>query len=152
MKTRIAKYHDALQVVQYLRKNHEATGWGRIPFEVKRVRNMVVHLIRTSGMDVILAYDKAGAIRGLVLAQVDVFFWNGKVKYATDVHHISTGGGMACLRRFVSWGREQDCECVITAIATTSPRAEEFYMKMGFERRGGALVHWLNDIAEEAAA
>lgn len=154
MKTHIATYKDALPIVRYLRKTHATTGWDWVPFDEKRVRNMVVDMIRSQGADVIVAHDEEGRIRGVVLAQTDLFFWSGKTKYATDVHHISTGGGMSCFKRFIKWARDHDCACVITAVATEDERAERLYQRMGFKRKGNALVYRFDTeaLTEEEAA
>ena len=151
MKTRIATYKDALPIVRYLRKTHSLTGWDWVPFDEKRVRNMVVDMIRSQGGDVIFAYNEDNRITGVLLAQIDLFFWSGKTKYATDVHTIGTGGALHCMRRFVQWAKDQDCVCVVSAVATESERAEKLYTRMGFKRQGNALVYRFDEEQEQAA-
>jgi len=151
MKTRIAQYQDVMRVVRYLRKTHAMTGWDWVPFDEKRVRNMVTYLVRTRGSDVIMAVNDAKQIKGALLAQTDLFFWSGKAKYASSVHTVGTGGGLHCLRRFIKWADDEGCDCIVESVATDIARAEKVYERLGFKRQGNALVYRFNEEQEEAA-
>ena len=54
------------------------------------------------------------------------------------------------MARFIEWAREHGCDCIVSAVATESEKAEALYLRMGFERQGNALVHRLE--SEERAA
>lgn len=151
MRTTIASYQDVMRIVRYLRKTHAMTGWDWVPFDEKRVRNMVTYLIRTQGCDVIMALNQDRNIKGVLLAQTDLFFWSGKAKYASSVHLIGTGGAFHCLRRFISWAEAQGCNCIVESVATEVERAEKVYQRLGFKRQGNALVYRFDKAQEEAA-
>ena len=151
MRTRAAKYADVSAVIKYLKGQHEATGWGMIPVNDKVLRTSVVSLIRTQDICDVLIAEEGGEIRGILLVQMDNFFW-AKTPYASDVHFIATGGGPALLNKFKDWAQRRKCNCIIMAVATTDARAEMFLEVSGFERRGGALVCWLEQPAQEKAA
>ena len=107
-------------------------------------------MIRTQDIVDVLIAEEDGQIKGVLLAQMDHFFWS-KEPYASDVHFIATGGGPALLNKFKDWAARKRCKCIIMAVATDDPRAELFLKVSGFERRGGALVCWLDKPQEKAA-
>ena len=151
MRTREAKYADVGPVFKYLKANHEATGWDIIPINDKTLRISIVSMIRTQEIADVLIAEEDGEIRGVLLATMDNFFW-AKEPYASDVHFIATGGGPALLNKFKDWAQRRKCKCIVMAIATMDSRAEMFLKVSGFERRGGALVCWLDKPAQEQAA
>jgi hypothetical protein len=152
MRTRIAKYKDLSAVCRYLTAMHERTGWDFVPINPKVLRESVVNMIRTQHLvDVLVAEDDDGNVRGVLLASVDRFFWS-KAHYASDVHFIADGGGASLLTAFKDWAHRRQCTCIVMAVATDDPRAEMFLEAGGFERRGGAMVCFLTDRPEEKAA
>ena len=151
MRTREAKYGDVGRVFKYLSDQHESTGWGSIPINPKTLRTAIVSLIRTQDICDVLIAEEDGEVKGVMLVQMDNFFW-AKEPYASDVHFIATGGGVALLNKFKDWAQRRKCKCIVMAVATDDPRAELFLKASGFERRGGALVCWLDKPAQEIAA
>lgn len=151
MRTRYAKYEDLHRVLSYLKRQHEATDWGTIPFDVELVKRNLVGMIRTQDVfEVIIAEDKEKNIRGVLLACTDQYFWN-KQRYASDLHFVASGGGAHVLNRFIRWAEERGCGSVIMAVATSDRRAEKLYERVGFQRVGGAMVRWLQEGKEQAA-
>ena len=151
MRTREAKYADVSKVFNYLKAQHDSTGWGMIPINDKTLRTSIVSLVRTQDIADVLIAEEDGKVRGVMLVQMDNFFW-AKEPYASDVHFIATGGGPALLNKFKDWAQRRKCKCIVMAVATHDARAEMFLKVSGFERRGGALVCWLDKPAQEKAA
>lgn len=151
MRTRVANYADVAKVFKYLKSHHESTGWGNIPINDKVLRTSIVALVRTQDVCDVLIAEEDGRVKGVLLAQMDSFFWS-REPYASDIHFIATGGGPALLNLFKEWAEKRKCKCIVMAVATDDPRAELFLKVSGFKRRGGALVCWLDEPAQEIAA
>ena len=105
MATRLAKYGDVKKLTLFCRQHHDKNDWNFLPFSSTKVRESIVEMIRTDGMDVILSCDdESGEIQGMLLAGLDQFFMN-KQWYATDVHFVADKGGRELLRAFFKWSR-----------------------------------------------
>jgi hypothetical protein len=152
METRIANYADVAKVVKFAKKHHKALEWNVLPFSSQRVKENLCTMIRTEGMDVLIA-EKDGEIKALLLAGLDQFFMN-KMIYATDVHFVADSGGYALLRKFFSWAREHNAKACIMGIATADPldRIASFYEASGMVRIGSTWVKWLDENLQEQAA
>lgn len=152
MRTFAAKYQDVPDVVRYLREQHDGTGWEFVPVETKVLRETVTAMVRTQDIaDVLVAKDKEGKIRGVLLASIDRFLW-AKKHYASSCHFVAAGGGPSLLRTFKDWAQRRKCVCIIEAVATDDPRATAFLEAGGFKRIGGALVCYLADQPQEEVA
>lgn len=153
MQVELARYGDVKALAQFCRRHHEKNDWNFLPFSTTKVRESLVEMIRTDGMDVIVARDdESGEICGMLLAGLDQFFMN-KQWYATDVHFVADRGGRAILRRFFQWAQEHGAKMVVMGIATDDPdgRIAGFYKAMGMEQLGAAWVKRFHVEQEQAA-
>lgn len=153
MEVRTATYQDLNPLVAFAKARHDASDWAVLPFSPTKVRNNIVTMIRTEGMDVLLAEDE-GEICGMLLAGIDQFFFNN-MTYATDVHFVAERGGFQILRAFFRWAEERGCRAVIMSVANSDPegRVAKFYESCGMQSVGNAFVRWLGqEPAEEQVA
>lgn len=146
MKVFRARYEDVLPLLHFCVKMHKVSGWDWIPMDKDVMRKNLVTVIRTQGMEALVAKDREGIIHGVLLASTDRMFF-GKTTYATDIHFMARKGGLHLLRAFERWSVEQKAAVIIMSIATADPnkRIERFYEKAGFERIGTAFIKRLEN-------
>lgn len=141
MIVRLARFDDITNMVIFGRQQHEKSALGHLPFSPAAFRKSLHEIIRGGNGDVLLAINKAGEIRGLLIAWHEALLWT-KAKVATDIHFVAEQGGDMLLRAFRKWALERGCSQMF--IGTMSDKhigpRNAFRIKRFFERMGLTAV------------
>ena len=152
MKALVGNYGDIAQATRLCKVLHADSSWTALEFNAQHVRKQLMNIVRTDGMDMLLAKDDDGVIQGVLLATVDQFFIC-KQRYATDIHFMCRRGGIQLLAEFKRWAREHGARKIIMGIANDDPnnRIARFYEMAGMQNIGDAWVMDIEELQEMAA-
>jgi predicted GNAT superfamily acetyltransferase len=148
---RVATYADLARLVKLCKRQHEKNDWNFLPFSSAKVKENLVTMIRTPGMEVLVA-EQDGELCGLLLAGLDQFFMNNQW-YATDVHFVADRGGRELLKLFFRWAQQHGAKACVMGVATADPegRIARFYAACGMQQVGTAWVKRFDTAQEQAA-
>jgi len=140
MTTRTATCNDTKKIVDFLKEYHEnESNLSDIPFDRGTMTKVIDYYI---GMPkhVILVYDKAGDITGVLAGSIEPFMFNEKRKWSTDLLNVSHSGGIWLLKRFIEWSKMHKVDRIFMGISTGMARSEALYEAVGLTRVGGFYV------------
>ncbi len=147
MKVSIGNYSHVNAVVKFAAVQHEKSSWNDVPFSAALLRRNLARIIRTDGMDILLAQDAEGNVCGVLLAMADQMV-TSKTVYATDAHFACEAGGVQLLAEFKRWSREQGAKFIVMGIGNLDAQGStaRFYELSGMHQRGDA---WVMDLREQ---
>jgi len=124
-------------MVIFARTQHEKSSFAHIEFNSALFRKSLRELIRGANGDILLAINKAGEIRGLLMAWHESLTWTHRM-IATDLHFVAEQGGDMLLRAFVRWAKAKGCTEIGmgTFNRMNEERIEKLYNRIGFETIG----------------
>ncbi len=137
MKVRLARFDDITPLVIFAKTQHTKSSFNRLVFNAALFRKSLRDIIRGGNGDVLIAVNKKGQIRGMLLAWHEALTWTHR-KYATDLHFVAEQGGDMLLRAFKKWAIERDC-CEVglgTFNGKDEDRIETLFNRLGFETVG----------------
>lgn len=137
MKIRTAKFNDITAIVIFGGTQHGKSSFKDLAFNRQLLRKNLREIIKGGNGDILLAVNKSGQIRGLLIAWHEPLLWN-KRPYATDLHTVAEQGGDILIRAFKKWAIERNC-CEIgmgTFNGKDEDRIEKLYNRLGFETVG----------------
>ena len=145
MQVRLAKFNDITPLVIFARKQHAKSTFNALEFSPALSRRNLREIIRGRNGDVLMAVNKAGEVRGMLLAWHESLVWTNRM-YATDLNFVAEQGGDMLLRAFKKWAKERGC-CEIgigTFNGQDEERIETLYNRLGFKTVGKTYRMELN--------
>jgi hypothetical protein len=146
VEVRKANFQDITPLVIFGKSQHAKSTFRDLAFNAAFFRRNLRELIRNDNGDALIAVNKEGHIRGLLLAWHEPLLWN-RVPYATDLHFVAEQGGDMLLRAFMKWAKKRGC--VEIGIGTfnggeNEQRIEILYNRLGFKTVGKTYRMELN--------
>ena len=137
MRVKIAKYDDITATVIFAKSQHAKSTFKDLAFNASLFRKSLREIIKSGNGDILLAVNRSGGIRGILMAWHEQMTWNRR-PYATDLHFVAEQGGDLLLRKFKEWAIERGC-CEIglgTFNGVDEDRIEKLFNRIGFKTVG----------------
>jgi len=124
-------------MVIFARSQHAKSSFSEIDFNARLFRKSLGTLIRGQNGDILLAVNKQGLIRGLLMVWHEALTWT-HVKYSTDLHFVAEQGGDMLLRAWKKWATARGCVEIGTGTfnGVDEDRIEKLYNRLGFKTVG----------------
>ena len=140
MIVRRARYDDMNAILDLMQDYHPTSNMSSIPFVRHDAAKVLDYMIGNRSCLPLAAFDSEGVLNGILLVELNPYFFNKKHYFATETAFISNGAGMQLLAAFKKWFKTTDADQIIMAVSSGDPRADQFLELSGLEKTGSMYV------------